>query len=209
MKRILYLTLMSVCLAACDLWTVNPQPFPVWTPIPSRTPGIFTATPLIIAPSLTGSPTSTAPVGPTDTPSATLPAPPTDTSTPRIEMQLVILGCNTGIDITHGMGEVTNAYVTIKNTGTADLPNSCALLRALDEDRVHPDKVRCVDDLPPGHQVNLKLTVDSAYKQDTVIQVDASSDQQLLIRVDQQSCTDIDIIGPIPGDIGVVKPISP
>ena len=55
-----------------------------------------------------------------------------------------ILGCNTSIDITHGMGEVTNAYVTVKNTGMVDLPNTCALLRAIDEDREHPDKKVCV-----------------------------------------------------------------
>jgi hypothetical protein len=107
------------------------------------------------------------------------------------------------------MGEVTNAYVTLKNTGTQALPNTCALLRAADEDREHPDKTKCVDNLPPGYQVTLKLTVDSTYKQDTVIQVDASSDSTLLMRVDKPSCTDLDIVGRIPGDIGVIKPIEP
>jgi hypothetical protein len=106
------------------------------------------------------------------------------------------------------MGEVTNAYVTVKNTGTADLPNTCALLRAIDEDREHPDKKVCVPNLPVGNQVNLKLTVDSVYQQDTIIQVDASSDDVLLLRVDKPSCTDISLFGGAPSDLGVVKPIQ-
>jgi hypothetical protein len=106
------------------------------------------------------------------------------------------------------MGEVTNAYVTVKNTGTVDLPNTCALLRAIDEDRVHPDKQKCVSNLPVQNQVTLKLTVDSVYKQNTVIQVDASSNDVLLLRVDKPSCTDIGLFGGAPSDVGVVKPIE-
>jgi len=67
----------------------------------------------------------------------------------------VIIGCNTGFDISHGMGEVTNAYVTLQNTGSVDLPNTCGLLRAADEGRPHPDKAKCVDSLPAGYQVTL------------------------------------------------------
>jgi hypothetical protein len=120
-----------------------------------------------------------------------------------------ILGCNTSIDITHGMGEVTNAYITVKNTGTVDLPNMCSLLRAIDEDREHPDKKVCVPNLPAQNQVNLKLTVDSAYKKDTIIQVDTTSNETILLRVDKPSCTDIGLFGGAPSDIGVIKPIKP
>jgi hypothetical protein len=98
--------------------------------------------------------------------------------------------------------------VTLKNTGTADLPNTCALLRAIDEDREHPDKKVCTPNLPVGNQVTLKLTVDSEYQQDTIIQVDASSDDVLLLRVDKQSCKDIGFFGGAPSDVGVVKPIQ-
>ena len=107
------------------------------------------------------------------------------------------------------MGEVTNAYVTVKNTGNVTLPNTCALLRAIDEDREHPDKKVCVSNLPIQHQVTLKLTVDSAYQQDTAIQVDASSNEILLLRVDKASCTDIGLFGGEPDDAGIVKPIEP
>ncbi|MCQ3936865.1 MAG: hypothetical protein DPW18_07435 [Chloroflexi bacterium] len=107
------------------------------------------------------------------------------------------------------MGEVTNAYVTIKNTGTVDLVNACGLLRAIDEGRPHPDKEVCVDSLPAQHQVTLKLTVDSTYRQDTIIQVDATAGGVILLRVDKQSCRDIRLFGGAPSDVGEVKPIQP
>jgi hypothetical protein len=221
--RTLYLLIMvAALLSGCDAWNVAPQPFPVWTPIPTRTPGVVTATPNIIFPTWTASPTGTAlpltltftPETPTFTSTPTL-IPITDTvvsptRTPFTAVQIDILGCNTGLDVSHGMGEVTNAYVILKNTGTVDLPNACAMLRAADEDREHPDKTRCVDMLPAGYQVTFKLTVDSTYKVDTVIQVDASSNSNLLLRVDRPSCTDIDLsAGGVPPDVGVVKPITP
>lgn len=223
MKKIILLVLIFF-LGACDGFDVPSPPIVTWIAPPSRTPGIVTATPIIFTPPFTqtiAAPgvTVIAPVTLTNTEvppptSTSTPLPPTETatitptSTPVLSLAVDILGCNTGLDITHGMGEVTNAYVTVKNTGTADLPNTCALLRALDEDREHPDKKVCVPNLPVGNQVTLKLTVDSAYKQDTVIQVDASSNDVLLLRVDKPSCTDINLFGGAPTDVGVVKPIQ-
>lgn len=107
------------------------------------------------------------------------------------------------------MGEVTNAYVLIKNTGTVDLPNTCGLLRAIDEGREHPDKKVCATNLPAQNQVTLKLTVDSTYQKDTIIQVDVTSNDAILMRVDKQSCRDISLFGGVPSDVGVVKPIQP
>lgn len=219
MKKTSLLFILIFLLSACDAWNVAPQPFPVWTPIPSRTPGIVTATPVIFSPTPGGvfvpSLTFTPQIPPTntDTPLPTFtftPITPTDTPTsaPVQAVTVDILGCNTSIDITHGMGEVTNAYVTLKNTGTLDLPNTCALLRAIDEDREHPDKKVCVTNLPVNNQVSLKLTVDSAYKKDTFIQVDASSNDAVLLRVDKPSCTDIGLFGGAPSDLGVIKPIQ-
>jgi hypothetical protein len=223
MKKISALLVLIFILTACDTLSAPPQPFPVWTVIPTRTPSIVTATPIIITlpftetaiPGVTvivpvtltnteipsPTPTST-PIPPTETPA------PTFTSTAVQSVTVDILGCNTSIDITHGMGEVTNAYVTVKNTGEVDLPNTCALLRAIDEDREHPDKKKCVTNLPVQSQVTLKLTVDSTYKQNTVIQVDTSSNDVLLLRVDKPSCTDISLFGGAPSDIGVIKPIQ-
>lgn len=220
MKKVLPLILLTLLLQACDVWNVTPLPISTWTPFPSRTPGIFSPTPLILAPSLTASATPgvipITPLTPTDTPTLIPTLPPltdtpslTFTAVPVQAMQVEIIGCNTGFDITHGMGEVTNAYVILKNSGTVDLPNACGLLRAVDEDREHPDKQVCVPSLPVAHQVTLKLTVDSAYQQDTIIQVDGLSNEMVLLRIDRQSCTNLDIVGGVPGDIGVIKPITP
>jgi hypothetical protein len=219
MKKISALLVFIFILTACDTWGISPQPFPVWTPVPSRTPSIVTATPIILTLPFTVTVipgvTVLVPVTitSTETPSPTTtstPITPTVTPTPTEVRSVVvdILGCNTSIDIIHGMGEVTNAYVTVKNTGTVDLPNTCSLLRAIDEDREHPDKKRCVNNLPFQSQVTLKLTVDSTYKQDTVIQVDTSSNDVLLLRVDKPSCTDIGLFGGAPPDIDVIKPIQ-
>jgi len=110
-----------------------------------------------------------------------------------------VLGCNTSIDITHGMGEVTNAYVVLKNNTGNDLPNLCTTLFALDEGRVHPDKTVCMPFLEHGRQVTVKLTVDSTYKVDTPIQVEVKSNETLLARIPQDSCTDIGLFAPGPG----------
>ena len=214
MKKFLPL-LFLLLLASCDTWGVAPQPFPVWTAVPSLTPSIVTSTPLIIPPPTFGvtvisQVTETASLTPLPSPTLT-PASPTQTFTqaPIQAVAIDILGCNTSIDILHGMGEVTNAYITIKNTGTVDLPKACGLLRAIDEGRDHPDKKVCVTNLPAQNQVTLKLTVDSTYQQDTIIQVDISSNEVVLLRVDKQSCRDISLFGGAPADVGVIKPIQP
>ncbi|MCJ7432099.1 MAG: hypothetical protein MUO77_01285 [Anaerolineales bacterium] len=215
MKKRLALIIFPFLLSACIDWSVSPQLFPVWTTIPTRTPGIVTATPIIIFGTGTSLPFTFTPdtitITPSETPNMAITEPPapTATTTPFQAVDVTILGCNTSIDITHGMGEVTNAYVTVKNTGNTDLLNTCALLRAIDEGREHPDKKRCVDNLPIGNQVTQKLTVDSTYQQSTIIQVDVSSNDVLLLRVDKQSCTDISLSGGAPSDAGMIKPITP
>ena len=217
MQKMIILSL-AIFLTACDSWGVPPQPFPVWTAVPSRTPSVITATPLIIPPpglitpgvtvisQVTETATQTPP--PSATPTIGFPTQ-TFTSTPFQAVDIEILGCNTGFDVLNGMYEVTNAYVTVKNTGTIDLANACGLLRAVDEGREHPDKKVCVPSLPAQNQVILKLTVDSTYQQDTIIQVDALSNEIVLLRKDKQSCRDISLFGGAPADVGIVKPIQP
>jgi hypothetical protein len=203
MKKIHLPFLFTFLIVSCQP-TVVPQPFPIWTIVPTRTPSIITATPIVLVPTnsvITETPTNN--VTPTETASL-IPL----TSTPFQSVEVDILGCNTDIDIVHSMGEVTNAYVTVKNVGTLDLPNTCSLLRAIDEDREHPDKKVCIPNLPVKHQVTFKLTVDSAYQEDTIIQVDTLSNDAIILRVDKQSCRDIGLFGGTPADIGVVKPIQ-
>jgi hypothetical protein len=145
---------------------------------------------------------------PPPTPTLLPDTPPATNTQPIIQaVELEILGCDTGFDVRNGMFEVTNAYVTIKNTGTIDLENTCALLRAIDEGREHPDKKVCAGTLPVQNLVTLKLTVDSTYKKDTIIQVDVTTNEYTLLRLDKQSCRDINLFGGTPADLGIIKPI--
>ena len=96
------------------------------------------------------------------------------------------------------MGEVTNAFVTLKNTGGTELTHVNTTLYALDEGRVHPDKTVELTSLPIGYQVTIKLTVDSTYKKESPIQVEVNSDQGLFPREGLASCTDIGIFAPNP-----------
>ncbi len=105
------------------------------------------------------------------------------------------------------MGEVTNAYVTIKNVGTLSLTDVCATLSALDEGQVHPDKTRCVPSLPTSYQVTLKLTVDTTFRVDSPIQVNVTAGSKELQRVGKDSCTDLGLFGPDTNEIGVATPI--
>lgn len=222
MKKILPLALfILISVTACDGWVYQIPTFPA--PPPTITPSIYTPTPVFATatntPELaTSSPTETAIETFTETPTQTETATafteaPTETSTATLppvstSISVEVLGCNTSIDITHGMGEVTNAYVTLKNNTGNDLSDLCTTLFALDEGRVHPDKTVCVQVLAQGQQVTLKLTVDSTYKQDTPIQIEVKSGEALLSRIGQASCTDIGLFAPSPGSLLTPVPIE-
>ena len=107
------------------------------------------------------------------------------------------------------MGEVTNAYVTLTNTGGVELRNLKVTLYALDEGRVHPDKTVELTSLPIGYQVTIKLTVDSTYKQETPIQVEVISDQKTFPREGSDSCIDIGIFAPNPNGLNTPVPGNP
>ncbi len=104
------------------------------------------------------------------------------------------------------MGEVTNAFVTLRNTGGVELTNIKATLYALDEGRVHPDKTAELTSLPVGYEVTVKLTVDSTYKEQSPIQVEVSSDQGLFPREGQASCTNIGLFAPNPAALKTPVP---
>jgi hypothetical protein len=205
-------------LSGCDGWTVRPLPYLSPSPFPSPTAIISSPTPIVLVPpvsatfdstSVTPTNTAAAPGAPTPTFTEYVPLTfePSITQTPFISIRTNILGCNTSLDVTHGMGEVTNAFVTISNAGNIPLMNVCATLNALDEGRVHPDKTKCVAVLPAGYQVTQKLTVDTTFEKATPIQVDVTSEGNLLQRVSQNSCTDIGLIPPSINDLGIVKPV--
>lgn len=217
MKKIIPTILFAVIITSCNGWTVQPLPYNPPTPImpPSPTPLVSSPTPVIqqqtstpvanitatFVPTNTDIPVNT----PTDTPINTTPT----SLVNGPALQVVILGCNTSIDITHGMGEVTNAFVTLKNIGNIDLSNLVATLYALDEGREHPDKIQEIPSLPVYYEVTLKMTVDSTYRAETPVQVEVTSDQGIFPREGLASCRDIGLFAPKPDGLSTPQPSDP
>jgi hypothetical protein len=218
MKRTIVLILTMLFVASCNGWVIQPGPNNAPTPFlpPTQTPSIFTATPIVIVAvsatpqiaTATPIPFITATFVPTLIPSETPGIPQTSVPVgPSVSVE--VLGCNTSIDVTHGMGEVTNAFVVVRNTGGVELTNLKVTLNALDEGREHPDKTIEVVSLLVGYKVTLKLTVDSTYKQDTPIQIEVTGDAGLFQRVGADSCKDIGIFAPNPDSLNTPVPNNP
>jgi len=203
-------------LTSCNGWFFQPSYNPP-TPFlpPTNTPPIVSPTPVVIG---ANSPTpiiatqavitNTPFVVLTNTPALTDTSTPTG-SVPNLSISGEILGCNTSIDVTHGMGEVTNAFVTLKNTGNIELTNLRITLKARDEGREHPDKTVELTSLPVGYQVSFKLTVDSTYREETPIQIEVAADGGFFQRLGADSCRDIGIFAPNPDDLTTPVPINP
>jgi hypothetical protein len=216
MKRAIHWILGMLLLASCNGWVIQPGNPPTPFLPPTQTPSIFTATPVVIVvasptPQISTStaiPFITATFVPTLIPSE--PPAITETNAPTgTSVSVDVLGCNTSIDVTHGMGEVTNAFVVLRNTGGVALTNLKVTLNALDEGREHPDKTVEVASLLVGYKVTLKLTVDSTYKAETPIQIEVTGDAGLFQRVGADSCRDIGIFAPNPDSLNTPVPNNP
>jgi hypothetical protein len=231
MKKIIPALLIIFLLSSCNGWIIQPLPGNPPTPfLPfTPTPSIFTSTPVIIGvtsvtstpvvisltptitytpfPTFTNAPTLTASSTPTATPTLQVTATNDPNGKPSISIK--VLGCNTSIDVTHGMGEVTNAFVTLTNAGTVELKNIKVTLFALDEGREHPDKTVELTSLPIGYQVTIKLTVDSTFKKETPIQVEVATDQGTFPREGLASCTDLGLFAPKPDGLNTPVPVNP
>jgi hypothetical protein len=222
MKKIIVVLLTMFLLTSCNGWFFQPSPYNPPTPFlpPTNTPSIFTPTPVIIGVNSATPNIATSTFIPTNTPFGVVTDTPslvptntvfiTNTSTvgaPSVSVE--VLGCNTSIDVSHGMGEVTNAFIILRNTGGVELTNIRATLLARDEGREHPDKTVEIISLPVGQQVTLKLTVDSTYRQETPIQVEVTSDGGLFQRVGADSCRDIGLFAPKPEALNTPVPINP
>ena len=216
MKRLTIFIFLAIVLSSCNGWVVNPLPQPTPFLPPTRTPSINSPTPVVLGASATPV-IATATTTPTFLPTSTNQVPATLTETPVFTftptplinapaLHIVILGCNTSIDITHGMGEVTNAFVTLRNIGNVELTNLVATLYALDEGREHPDKIQEITSIPVGYEVTLKLTVDSTYQTESPIQVEMNSDQGLFPREGVASCRDIGLFAPSPDGLNTPVP---
>lgn len=222
MKRILPFFLATVLLASCDGWIIQPLPGNPPTPfLPfTQTPSVFSPTPVIIG-VFTASPTpSIASLTPSTTPFPTMTgsAAPvtstvTNTSTPPpavLGLTIKPLRCNTSADFTHGMGEVTNAFILLKNTGGIQLTNIKTTLNVLDPGlQIHPDQSITTAVLPIGYQVTLKLTADTTTNSPTPIQVKVKSDQGEFPIEGVPSCTDIGFGAPDPAGLNTPIPATP
>jgi hypothetical protein len=149
---------------------ISPTP---WVWIASPTP-IPTATPTLVS-TATSTPTATR------TPTLTLtPAPP--------KLSIAILGCESGFDLSHGLGYVTNAYVRARNLGGVELTNVCLTLNTNGEGKIHPDKMRCISALRVNNEVTTILTVDAEFKTLTAIEVIGTANPAVSDRVAGTSC---------------------
>jgi len=219
MKKFIPMIALAIMLSSCNGWIIQPLPGPTpfmpWT----QTPSIYTATPIVVGVTalpnvVTQTATNTLipanPDVPVSTNTETTTSVPSETSSPAGPSIIIkVLGCNTSIDVVHGMGEVTNAFVTLINTGGVELTNIKITLFALDEGREHPDKTVELTSLPIGYQVTVKLTVDSTYKQESPIQVEVTSDQGTFPREGLASCTDIGLFAPNPDALNTPVPNTP
>ena len=216
MKKFISVVLTMFLITSCNGWSFQPSPYSPPTPFlpATNTAPVVSPTPVVIG---VNSPTpavaTSIPVI-TNTPlpvftDTALPVVTDTVSVPMPSIGVQVLGCNTSIDVTHGMGEVTNAFVTLKNTGNVELTNLKATLNALDEGRVHPDKTIELTSLPVRSEVTIKLTVDSTYREETPIQIEVSGDAGLFQRVGESSCRDIGLFAPKPEALMTPIPSNP
>ena len=91
-----------------------------------------------------------------------------------------------------GMGEVTNAYISIENVGTGDATNVCAELQASDVGRRHPDQSWCIQYLLPSKQVYQTLTADTELRTGTSINVVVTCNEGERVETGRGSCPEIE-----------------
>lgn len=216
MKKITVISLAMILLTSCNGWFFQPSPYNPPTPFlpPTNTPSIHSPTPVIIGINSATPMVATATTIPSNTPfvpSTNTPVPTaTQTTVPlTASVAVELLGCSTSIDVTHGMGEVTDAYVTLSNTGNVDITNIKATVFALDEGREHPDKTVELTILPVNYRVSIKLTADSTYREETPIQIEVTADNNLFQRIGEASCRDIGLFAPRPESLMTPIPANP
>lgn len=220
MKKITVISLAMILLTSCSGWPFQPSPYNPPTPFlpPTNTPSIHSPTPVIIGvnsatpmvATATAIPSNRPFVPSTNTPLVVGSSTATQiTSAPAPSLAVEVLGCSTSIDVTHGMGEVTDAYLTLTNNGNVDLTNIRATVFALDEGREHPDKTVELTILPVNYQVSIKLTADSTYREETPIQIEVAADGNLFQRIGEASCRDIGLFAPGTESLMTPIPVNP
>jgi hypothetical protein len=204
---LIFVLMLVILLIGC----IPPTPVPPMSVQPlvgsTGTAGSLATFELIITPTLTSTPTVTPTYNPIPSPTPV----PSPMPTPAPKVNVLIPSCDTGIDFFNQLGEVTNAYVTVQNVGVGEVTNLKVVLQANDEERVHADKSYTIQDLPPGYEISLKLTVDTGNNVDTTIMVFLNSVEGVNVSARKPSCQqrrlDQDIINKM-GELFVVKRIS-
>ncbi len=105
-------------------------------------------------------------------------------------LHVVVSGCETSMDVRHGLGEVTNTYVYVNNSGTSDLKNVTITVNANDEERQHPDKTVTLDSIPAGYEVANKLTMDTVFNKETIVEVIVTIQGENVYRL-SENCKEI------------------
>ena len=153
------------------------NPLPTETPLPTQTS--------TLTPSATNTPTMTF----TPTATNTVTFTPTPTATKMPKLNVLFQTCDTGVDIFSGLGEVTNAYITIQNIGNQDAENVRITLAASDEEKPHRDRQYVVPHLPPQYEISVKLSVDTQSGKDTVLTVHVSAENAASEAVTKENCS--------------------
>ncbi len=106
------------------------------------------------------------------------------------------------------MGEVTNAYITLVNAPGQDLTSVCVTLSSADEGRLHPDKTICIPSLPGGYLVKLKLTIDTTFQVNTMVEFAITSNEGIPSTTGELVCQAVGIHKPPPEILSVLQPIE-
>ncbi len=124
-------------------------------------------------------------------------------------LHVIVSGCDTSVDVSHGMGEVTNTYVYMSNQGTVDLKNVTLTANGNDEQRPHPDKSVTLETLPAGFEVTSKLTIDTIFRKETVVEVVVTIGGEKVYRL-SENCQEIaqDVRERITAILGRVRKIQ-
>lgn len=89
------------------------------------------------------------------------------------KLSVSIDACRTSVDITHGLGEVTDVYVSVTNYGTKDALN-VQLTSTANDIESHYKESGTIGSLGPGISYKAKLTVDTKYGVQTTVSTAAS-----------------------------------
>ncbi|MEI7961238.1 MAG: transglutaminase-like domain-containing protein [archaeon] len=94
------------------------------------------------------------------------------TSVPNLKVN--ISQCEPSINILQGLGEVTDVYVTVTNSGSADAHNVAVIAHASDEDKQYKNTANW-SIIKAGQTASVKLTLDTQQNVPTLVTLNVTS----------------------------------